>query len=291
MQKHAGSLGWILLITLALIWGSSFMLMMMGLKTYTSGQVAGFRILFAFLFMVPFGFAVVKRDHLVHWKAFLATGMIGNFIPAFLFTYAETGISSSLASMLNSFTPVATLVTGILIWKVKPNRYGWFGVILGIAGAVGLFFASSKTDDSKNLWFGVFVIIATILYGLSVNIIKQYLNNVPSLTNAVWSMLMIGPMACIYLPFSNLNMNIHFTKAALTDLSFVAVLGIVGTAVSIILFNRLIKESGALFASSVTYLIPVVGLAWGFWLKEEVNFYHFGAVALILTGVWLINKK
>jgi drug/metabolite transporter (DMT)-like permease len=291
MEKKESSLGWILLISLALIWGSSFMLMMLGMKTYSSGQVAGFRILFAFLFMVPFGFAVVKRDHLVHWKAFLATGVLGNFIPAFLFTFAETGISSSLASMLNAFTPVATLVTGICIWKIKPNRYGWFGVLLGIAGAAGLFFASSKTDDSQNLWYGIFVVIATIFYGLSVNIIRQYLNNVPSLTNAVWSILLIGPMACIYLPFSDLKAEQHFTRAALWDLSFVAVLGIVGTAISVVMFNRLIKESGALFASSVTYLIPVVGLGWGFWLEEEVNLYHFIAVGLILTGVWLINKK
>ncbi|MDQ3046590.1 MAG: DMT family transporter [Bacteroidota bacterium] len=193
------TLNWIILIALALTWGSSFILMKRGMEVYSSGEVAGLRIFIAFLFLTPLMFKHVKKPLLKHWKGFVGMGVLGNLIPAFLFTEAETGISSSLTGMLNSLTPLFTLLLGVLLFKAKTRWINAIGIIIGFIGAIGLLMAGSEENSSNNLLFGFYVVIATICYALSVNIIKRDLNEVNSITATVWAMFFIGPIAGIYL--------------------------------------------------------------------------------------------
>ena len=165
---------WCILIALALIWGSSFILMKRGMEVYGSDEVAALRIFIAFLVLIPLVFKHVKKAHLKYWPAFLGMGMLGNFIPAFLFTKAETGISSSLAGMLNSLTPLFTLLLGVLLFKTKTKWVNVTGIVIGFIGAMGLLLTGKSEDMSGNLFYGSLVVIATLCYAFSVNIIRNF---------------------------------------------------------------------------------------------------------------------
>lgn len=259
---------------------------------YTSSEVGALRIFIAFLVLSPLIFKHVKKQHLKYWPAFLGMGMLGNFLPAFLFTKAETGLSSSLTGMLNSLTPLFTLLLGILLFKAKTKWVNGIGILIGFVGAVGLLTAGKSEDVENNISFGLYVVIATICYALSVNIIKKFLNEVPPVTATVWAMMLIGPIAGIYL-FTATDFIIHTQDhpQAFSSLGYIGILAIFGTAVSVIIFNVLIRNTNALFASSVTYLIPIVAMGWGIVDGEGVLIQHFIWILVILLGVYLVNKK
>jgi drug/metabolite transporter (DMT)-like permease len=285
-------INWCILIALALIWGSSFILMKRGLNVYTSDEVAALRIFIAFLFLSPLIFKHVKKPLLKYWPAFLGMGMLGNFLPAFLFTKAETVISSSLAGMLNSLTPLFTLLLGVLLFKSKTKLVNGIGILIGLIGAIGLLTVGKTEDLDNNLSYGLYVVLATIFYALSVNIIKKFLNEIPSVTATVWALMLIGPPAGIYLfGCTDFTVRLQNDPAALNSLGYVTILAVFGTAISVIIFNVLIRNTNALFASSVTYLIPIVAMGWGLFDNEAVLPMHFIWIALILLGVYLVNKK
>lgn len=285
-------INWVILIILALIWGSSFILMKRGLDVYSSDEVAGLRIFISFLFLSPLIYRHVKKELWQHWKSFLGMGVFGNFIPAFLFTKAETGISSSLAGILNSLTPLFTLILGVLIFKAKTRWVNVAGLTLGFVGAVGLMTVGKDVDINSNLVYGSYILLATILYGLSVNIIKSKLGGVNSITATVWAMMFIGPLAGIYVfGFTDFTTRVVTNPIALQSLGYISLLAIFGTALSVIIFNVLIRNTSALFASSVTYLIPIVAMGWGVMDGDSIFPLHFVWIGLILLGVYLVNKK
>lgn len=262
------------------------------MDVYTSGEVAALRIFIAFLFLSPLIFWHVKKSLLKHWKGFLGMGVLGNLIPAFLFTKAETGISSSLTGMLNSLTPLFTLLLGVLLFKTRTRWVNALGIMIGFVGAIGLLMVGKSEDMDNNLLFGLYVVIATVCYALSVNIIKRDLNEVNSITATVWAMLFIGPMAGVYLfGFTGFTEKLSAHPLAMQSLGYISILAIFGTAISVIVFNVLIRNTNALFASSVTYLIPVVAMVWGLVDNERVELLHFLWIAIILLGVYLVNKK
>jgi len=285
-------INWIILIALALIWGSSFILMKRGMEAFTSDEVGAMRMLIASLVLLPLVFRHVKKAQLRYWAAFLGMGMLGNFIPAFLFTKAETGISSSLTGMLNSLTPLFTLLLGVLMFRAKTRMVNAIGIFIGFLGAVGLLTVGKSSDMDNNLLYGLYVVIATICYALSVNIIKKYLNDVNSVTATVWAMMFIGPPAAIYLfGFTDFTTRLATHPLALPSLGYVSILAIMGTALSVILFSKLIRNTNTLFASSVTYLIPIVAMGWGAVDGENIQGQHLVWIGLILAGVYLVNRK
>lgn len=288
---NRGLINWVILVALALTWGSSFILMKRGLEVFSSEQVAALRIFIAFLFLSPLLFRHIKRSLLKHWKGYLGMGVIGNLIPAFLFTKAETGISSSLTGALNSLTPLFTLLVGVLLYR---ERTGWrnvVGILVGFIGAAGLAMVGEERDMDEELLFIFYVVLATACYALSVNIIKRYLSEVDSLTATVWAMMFIGPVAGIYLFSTDFVARLTTHPAAMEGLGYTGILAIFGTALSVIVFNTLIKNTNALFASSVTYLIPIVAMGWGIFDNEAVSVLHFAWIGLILLGVYLVNKE
>jgi drug/metabolite transporter (DMT)-like permease len=285
-------LSWIILIALSLVWGSSFMLMKQGLKAFTSDEVAGLRITIASAFMLPFLIKHYKLDVKANLKGLLLMGVFGNLIPAFLFTKAETQISSSLTGMLNALTPMFTIVIGMIAFSQKITRAQIIGVSVGFVGAIALVaLGDNDNDQSKNVMYSLLVAAATLCYAISVNGIKAYLGHVNSLTATVWSFSIIGPMAAIYL-FGFTDVIDHATNnpEGMKALGYISILAIVGSALSVVVFNVLIKMSGSVFAASCTYLIPIVAIGWGLLDDEAVNLFQFLAVIVIIAGIWLINS-
>lgn len=284
---------WIILLVLSLIWGSSFILMKQGMKAFSSDEVAALRITIASAFMLPFLIRYYKIDLRKNLKGLLLMGVFGNLIPAFLFTKAETEISSSLTGMLNALTPLFTIIVGMLAFRQTASRNQLIGVLVGFLGAVTLvIYANSENDQTKNILYSLLVAVATLCYAISVNGIKAFLGHLNSLQATVWSFTLIGPVAAIYLfGFTDVVKHAQENPLAMQSLGYISILAIVGSAISVVIYNTLIKMSGTVFAASCTYLIPVVAIGWGVYDGESVNAMQLLAVLIIIAGIWLINRK
>ncbi len=282
---------WLILITLSLVWGSSFILMKKGLIAFTSDEVAGLRITIASAFMLPFLFKFYNINLKKYLKGLLLMGVFGNLIPAFLFTKAETQISSSLTGMLNALTPLFTVLIGYLIYNQKVEKKQVIGITIGFFGAIALILFNDTNDTSKNINYSLLVAAATLCYAISVNGMKVYLSDIDSFKATTWSFTLIGPIAAVYL-FGFTDVIAHATKnpQGLVSLGYIGILAIVGSALSVVMYNTLIKLSGTLFAASCTYIIPVVAIGWGVFDGETINIMQLLAVLIIIGAVWLINS-
>lgn len=282
---------WVTLSLLALTWGSSFILMKKGLVYFTPEEVAAYRITAAMLVLLPFSLPNLKTLK-GNFVPLLVTGLFGNGIPAFLFAIAQTEIPSSLSGILNSLTSLFTLLIGIVFFKVATVRFQIIGVVIALVGALGLIGFSSLMDFGIYGKYATLVIIAAGCYGVAVNIIKYYLHDVKPSHITSLSFLLIGPGVAIYLLTStDLIVKVATVPGAKLGLFYLTLLGVVGTAIAVIIFNRLIKETTAVFASSVTYLIPVVAVAWGLFDGESVELEQIFYMALIIAGIFLINSS
>ncbi len=282
---------WVLLIFLAFIWGSSFILMKRGLESYDNFQVASLRIFISFLFLSPVifrNFRKIKKDQ---WWKIIVAGLLGSGIPAFLFTTAQTKISSSLSGMLNSLVPLFTVVIGLLFFQTELRKMKIVGVLVGLIGAIGLLNSTGSISfDNEEMIYGSLVVLATLCYGTNVNFIKSKLEEVSSLNITAFGFLLIGPIVGIYL-FSTDFIEITQTdEKAPLNLFYIALLSVFGTALAVILFNMLIKRVSAVFASSVTYMIPVFAIFWGFVDGESIGLGQLLFISVILSGVYMVNR-
>ena len=278
-----------ILIILSVIWGSSFILMKRGLEEYTDMQVAALRLFIAFLSLVPFLYPALKKLKKKNIIPLFITGVIGNGIPAFLFTKAQTTLESSFVGMLNSLTPIFTLFLGIYFFNTKPSISNISGVIIGFLGAILLYLSEVSSLYTINV--SVFLVVfACLFYGASVNVIQKYLAEMNPIDISAIAFLYIGPFAGYYI-FSTDFVQIASTKNGLCSLGYITILAILGTSFSVVLFNKLIKDTSAIFAASVTYLIPIVAILWGVLEDEPIKYKHYIGICIILCGVYLVNKK
>lgn len=261
-----------------------------GMKVYSHNEVAALRIVISFLFLLPFLFKYIHKVKKDRWKYLAIVGVFGSGIPAFLFTLAETGITSSLAGMLNSLTPFFTLILGVIIFKVPAVKGKFLGVFIGLIGAFGLIMSNGFDIENTPFVYALLVVIATLCYAISVNTIKKYLGEINSIAITAISFLIIGIPAIIYLFFTDFVATTQTNPEATTALGYVAILAVIGTALSIIIFNQLIKYTSAVFASTVTYLIPIFAIFWGVIDGEEINFIQIVSIFIILVGIYFVNK-
>lgn len=283
---------YLLITILAIIWGSSFILMKRALLVYTPYQVGALRIFVAFLFMLPF---IIKYFHTIekkNWKYLAAAGFLGNAIPSILFPLAETRISSALAGMINSLTPIFTLIVGILLFGMKVARNRITGLVIGLFGAVLLVAGqASNAGISETNYFSIYIVLSTVSYAFSVNILRYKLSSIDSIRIAGFALFFVGIPMGLYLFSTDFIYRTQTVSGSGFSFTCIIILGLLGTAVSTILFNQLIKISGALSATSVTYLIPVVAVIWGLWDHEVLSFYHIIGLLAILLGVYLVNNQ
>ena len=293
MQNKASGL--ILLLILGAIWGSSFILMKLGIepvkgfKTLTHFQVAGLRMLIAALVMLPFAIKALPLLGTKNAPYFLVVGLCGNFIPSYLFTFAGTELSSGFCGILNSFTPIFTVIVGLLAFKNKIHWVQLIGIAVGSVGIFCLVTSGGKlTIDNRPIHIGS-ILLATLLYGISVNTIRYKLSHVKPLDVTSLGLLCILPFALTSFFYTDTASAIRTKPFGYSALGYVFILGSIGTAVSNIYFNRLIKLTSAIFASSVTYLIPLFAMLFGFILNEHVSMLQIISMAILLSGVFLVN--
>jgi len=284
-------LAWGLLLALSLTWGSSFILMKRGLEAFSSDEVAAIRISMAFLVLLPVFIKNLTKEYIRQFKGLMLTGVFGSLIPAFLFTMAETRISSALAGMLNALTPVFTILLSIVWLKISVSRHQVLGLVSGLLAAVALILFDDVPDMFNNLQFGALVILATVCYAISVNVIRKYLSGLKPLGTTAWAFAIIGPIALVYLLFfTDFRLHLAEHPQASSSLIYTSILGVVGSALSVIAYNYLINRAGTVFASSCTYLIPIVALFWGLLDGESVNFSQMACVLALIFSVYLLNR-
>lgn len=282
---------WVILGILALIWGSSFILMSKGLEAFLPLHIGALRMVVAAICLLPFCISRIKDIPPKTWMFFPIVGLIGNGIPAFLFPLAEQGINSATAGILNSLTPVFALIFGIFFGAlISKNEV--YGIIIGLVGAV-LVTVGGTHGMEGNIGHAMLVVLATALYGLSVNVMKKYLNEVHPIAITGFSAISVAIPYGIYLLFSDVPHIILTHPQGLSSLGFITILGALGTGASSIMFYRLVQMTDAIRSSSVTYLMPIIACLWGLFRtnKEDITLLQLGGMAIILLGVWLVNRK
>ena len=278
------------LLILAFIWGSSFILMKTGLKSFSSEQVAGIRILLASLVLLPFSIKNLKFLKKEDVKSLLIVGFLGSFIPAFLFTKAQTEIDSSLAGMLNSLSPVFTLIIGMLLYKTNFKSLQALGIVIGLIGALGLIVSGDGLSIGNVNAYTLLIVLATIFYAINANEIKSQLSHLTGIQVTSLAFLFTLPASIIYLLTTNFKP--VFTNPSWTiHLLSIAALGIIGTALAALLLNIIIRNTSAIYAQSVTYIIPIFAIFWGLMDGEIISALHIVSMCFILLGVYLTNKK
>ena len=283
---------WFFLFLLSLIWGSSFILIKKGLLGLSPLQLGSYRIVISSIFIFCIGYKTLKGISKAQWKWLAVSGFLGTFFPSFLFAFAETEVDSTVASILNSLVPLNTILLGLIIFKIKSSRFQIFGVLLGFVGASLLILEGADLNPNQNYWYAWFIVLATLMYAVNVNIIKKYLFEVPPVAIATANFIVIFIPALLVLWFSNgFNASTLQTETFLPSLGCVVLLSVFGTALAKIIFNKLILISTPVFASSVTYLMPIVALFWGLLDGEVFGWLQGCAAIVILSGIYLANKN
>lgn len=282
---------WLYLVLLSFVWGSSFILMKKALIGLTPIQLGALRILIAGLFLLLIGAPSLKKIKKQHYKYIFYTALCGTLFPVFLFAYAVKGIDSSIASILNSLTPFNTFIVGALAFGFTFKKQQLIGIFIGLVGTVILILKGANLNPNQNYWFSILVVLASIGYALNVNIVKKHLSDISALSIVTGNFLLLIVPAFIILFFTDFFQTFEVTSTKMTALGYITILAVFGTGIAKIFYNKMVHISTPIFASSVTYLIPIVAVFWGILDDEQLSLIQLVAGIVILFGVYLVNKS
>ena len=283
-------LRWVYLFALAIIWGSSFILMKYALIGLSAIQVGALRVLITAIFLILIGYRRIFKIEKRHWFYLVLNGFIGSFIPAFLMAYTVEKMDSSIVSILNSLTPLNTLIFGALLFGFGFKKRQLIGVLIGLLGTLMLILKGAELNPNQDYFYSSFILVASICYALNVNILKKYLYELDALSITVANFMVLIIPTLFVLFYSGFFSDFEVNDESLKGLFYLSILAIVGTGLAKLMFNRLIQISTPIFSSSVTYLIPIVAITWGILDGEKITLYQFVAAFIIILGVYIVNK-
>ncbi|PIB37025.1 hypothetical protein BFP72_17255 [Reichenbachiella sp. 5M10] len=286
------TLSWILLGLISLIWGSSFILIKKGLLFFTPSEVGTLRIFMASLALLPFGIQAIRRVPRRKRTYIFIVGLVGSYIPAMLFALAQTRVDSAITGVINSFTPIFVTLFGILFFQLKMTRTASFGIVIGLIGCLFILLGGAHFDMRGINYYGFLILAATVMYGINANIIKSFLPEIKALDITALSFFLIFPICASVLFFgTGFTAKISTNPNFLWAFGYIAVLGVIGTALAMFIFNKLVKIASPVFATSCTYIIPLVAIGWGLLDGETLNIYQYLGIVIVLMGVYLANRK
>jgi drug/metabolite transporter (DMT)-like permease len=283
---------WLYLFLLSLIWGSSYILIKRGLVGLSPIELGSVRIVISTVFLLVLGFNSLSGLSRYHWKWLIITGFLGTFFPSFFFAFAQLHIDSSVAAILNSLTPIFTVLVGITLFATRMLARQYFGVVLGFVGSLGLVWGGAQINPNQPIGYVLLIISASMCYAINIHFLKHKLSAVSPMAMTLGNFIAILPPALIMLFFSDF---FSFQKLqnpeVITSLGYVATLAFFGTAIAKVMFNRFVKMASTVFVSSVTYTLPIVALFWGTLDGEKISSYQLLSTVVILVGVSLAHKK
>ncbi len=282
---------WIYLFLLSIIWGSSYILIKRGLVGLSPIELGSLRIVFSTIFLLLMGYNTLKGLSKNQWKWLIITGFLGTFFPSFLFAFAQQYIDSAVAAITNSLTPIFTLLIGVFFFANKILAKQYSGVLLGFLGSLGLIFGGNEISAAQPYQYVLLIMCASMCYAVNIFFLKEKLADVSPIAMTLGNFIAILPPALVLLLFSDVfsaqKLQDH---EVLTSLFYIAVLSFFGTAIAKVMFNRFVKIASAVFASSVTYTLPIVALFWGTIDGEQINVVQLISAGVILLGVSLAHK-
>jgi drug/metabolite transporter (DMT)-like permease len=283
---------WMLYFLLCLIWGSSFILMKEGLEAINPYHLALIRIISARTIMLPLAFQAyrtVPRNMII---PIILSGFLGTFIPSFCFTIAQTKVDSSLAGIMNSLTPIFTVAIGAIFFQLKISSLKWIGMILGFTGMLILVLGNTASINTEHISYSLFIILATICYGMNVNVITRFVKDAAPMHVAAIAFTSLIIPGLIILAATGFFADPQLINGSWNSgIMAAATLGIVNTGLASVIFYLLVKKAGPVFSSTVTYGIPFVAIGWGLLDKEPITVFQVMAMLVILLGVRLANKE
>ncbi len=282
---------WILMILLSIIWGSSFILIKKSLEHFTPYQVGALRVMIAGIILMPIAIAKYKLFPKKHLKWLILAALTGNFIPMFLFPIAETQVSSSIAGIINSMMPIFVIIVGSLLWKFQTNKQQMIGVFISFTGVCILAFGGDEKAEFKLLPI-LILLLATFLYAISTTTVKSKLMGVSStiLSAFVFSFVLFLPSVAVLLS-TGFASEFSLNSGTLLGLLFVSLLSVFGTGLAMMMNYRLLKVSTPLFASTVTLIMPIVAIIWGFLDGEKLSLLQLFGAAIIIGGLLFLRSK
>jgi len=291
-MKNKNVLAWFLLLLLALIWGSSPIMIKKALVKLGPFEIGALRLSLASLVLMPFLLKslneIKKKDYFI----LFISGIVGNVIPYFLYPIAQTQIDSATSGVLTSLTPFFALIIGVIFYKLKATKNNIIGLCIGFLGtSILILFSNSSEGFSADL-YGLFVVAATLLYGINLNLVKYHLKHLKPITITAFSIVSILPIT-LYILFAHTEFSSHLklVNEYLLEFGYVFVLGVLGTSIATLIFYNLIKIKDTVFASMVTYLMPIVAIGFGVLDGEKINLIQLFGMLLVLLGVFINSKK
>lgn len=282
---------WILLTILTIIWGSSFILIKKSLDYYNPYEVGSLRIIIAAILLMPVAFLNIRKFPKKQLKWLLLAAACGNFFPMYLFPMAETKISSSVAGIINSMVPIFVILIGPFLWKEVSTRFQKVGVAISFAGVCILTLGSHEAGELKLIPI-LLLLLATLMYAINALTVKKKLNHVEpvALSAFVFGFVLFLP-SLISLTISGFFRDFHFTQENFIGIGFVSLLAIFGTGLAMMLNYRILRISTALFASTVTLLMPIVAVIWGIIDGEKLTAMQIFGGIIILAGLIFLRSK
>lgn len=282
---------WGMLFFLSLIWGSSYILIKKALTVFQPQEVACLRLSFSALILLPILISNFRKIDWSRLKYLVVVGLMGSGIPAFLFPIAQMKISSSVTGILNALTPLFTLFIGVLVFRATWAWSKVLGILIGLAGACTLVLVDASNGGTSHAIYSILIVVATICYAISSNTVGSYLRDMNSFHISMVSFVLVGIPAAIWLlTTTDVVSRVTTDPHALSILGFVFLLSLFGTVIGSVYFFRLVQWTNPVFASTVSYLSPVISVMWGFLDGESIFLLHFAGMFLILAGVYLSRK-
>lgn len=283
---------WLYLTVLSIVWGSSYILIKWGLVALTPLQLGSLRLLITTIALLLVGYPSLRGLTRYHWKWLAITGYVGTFLPAFLFAFAQQHIESAVAAILNALTPLLTLIFGVLFFKIKVLRKQYLGVAIGLMGSIGLVLGGLSTSGILNPVYLLLIVMATCCYAINIHFLKIHLVQVGVMAITLGNFIFMAPVALIILLSSDFFSAKTFEHPEIyTSIGYITVLALAGSAFAKYLFNKFVKITSAIFASSVTYTLPIVALFWGISDGETITAFQLFSTVIILFGVYLSHQK
>ncbi|MCF6350188.1 MAG: DMT family transporter [Flavobacteriaceae bacterium] len=284
------NLKWIFLIVLSIIWGTSLFLIKKATLSFNAYQVGALIMVFSAIVILPFGFKSLKNIQKKHYGSLFIIALFSTFIPSFMFTIAIGKIGISMTSILNSLTPLNTLWLGFFMFTVKFSKSQVIGLVIGFIGLLVYFLTGDFYKGSSEYIYSLLVIFSSLGYALNSNLIMVKLKslNAISITTSVFLITLIPSLIVLF--YTDFFQVYDASSKQVNSLIYILFKAVIGTALAMVMYNKLVHISSAVFASSVTYLIPIVALIWGYFDGEKVTIWQFFAGVLILLGVYIANR-
>jgi len=280
--------GWLTPLELGLlgaIWGASFLFMRVAAKDFGAIPLVEVRLGLGSLVLLPFLWRARSQFPLKLWPKLAIIGAVNSAIPFMLFAWAAQRAPAGIGAISNAMTVLFTALVGFLFFHEKIGARRSIALIAGFAGVVVL--ASDKTAGGDQVGWAVAAgATASFLYGIGINLVRRHLTGLPP---AAVASATLGVSALLTLPFAIANWPTHAIPAK--SWFSASALGVVCTGLAFVMYYRLIARIGASRASTVTYLIPVFGVAWAWLLLDEPLTIKMGIAGAMILGSVAFSQR